>query len=194
MVAPIRIANDDAPPPSLVERAWAAARGRPAPLPKPEPRQPEPSVAAAPIPERSDRRVVAVVAVLLAAGPLATLAGAGLLERQIRAETAALAPKVTPLRARTAATMATRERLAEVLQRPTAGAVIERLAAALPGEARMLRAVVAAEGALEIEVLAPDPDVLRAALRREPLLAGLREVGQARTDGALRVTLRAETL
>ena len=133
-------------------------------------------------------RVGAAVAVLLALAPLLTLAGAWWSERQIRGEIAALsrsaAPQLTVARDRDAA----RATLGGLLARPTLGVTIEALARVLPTEANLAKAGWA-DGRLAIEAAAPDPDRLRAALRRDSVTAGLRDVGQRRGDGGMLVAL-----
>jgi hypothetical protein len=43
---------------------------------------------------------------------------------------------------------------------------------------------------MEIEITAPDPDLLRAAMRRDPALAAFRETGQRRAGAMIAVTMR----
>ncbi|MFV0624483.1 hypothetical protein ACBY01_10795 [Sphingomonas sp. ac-8] len=130
----------------------------------------------------------AAFALLLAAGPALTWAAATVAEHRTRAEIAALTPQAAPRLARARADAATRAGWAPLLAQPGVAATLERLAAALPADDRLAR--VAYDGTLEVAVLSADPDALRGALRRDPLLARLREVGQQRGDAAIRVTLR----
>ena len=64
------------------------------------------------------------------------------------------------------------------------------IAQALPPEAALLGASRNRDGLLEIEVRTPDPDKLRAALRRQPSLGGLRDAGQRQSDASMIVTFR----
>ncbi|HWK35526.1 MAG TPA: hypothetical protein VNR91_04620, partial [Sphingomonas sp.] len=84
---------------------------------------------------------------------------------------------------------AARATLAPLLARPTLGATLEGMARILPAESHLVRAERGADGRLAIDVAAPDPDRLRAVLRRDPVTQGLRDTGQRRGDGAMIVTL-----
>lgn len=132
-----------------------------------------------------DWRVGAAIAGLLALVPLAVIAIATLLAIGTEDRTAAR----TRTEAVALARIAEAQRLRTVLRRPTVGATLEALARALPAEARLRRVARNADGALVVEVATADPDRLRAALRREPLTAGLRDVGQQGGPGGLLVTL-----
>jgi hypothetical protein len=132
-------------------------------------------------PDRSARRpattrwsegsVAAIVALLIVAGPLLTIAGAKLLAGQQRAAAARLEGEASPrIEAARAATEA-RQQIDAVLRRRTLGATIEALARALPRDATLVRAARTAQGVLEIDVAAADPTsfVPRcAACRRSP--------------------------
>ncbi|MEI9851845.1 MAG: hypothetical protein WDN24_14570 [Sphingomonas sp.] len=76
------------------------------------------------------------------------------------------------------------------MRRPTIGATLDALARALPPEASLIRAGRDAQGLLTVEVAAPDPDQLRAAIRRDPLLAALRDTGQRQQEATMIVTMR----
>jgi hypothetical protein len=143
----------------------------------------------APSPAR-EWRVAAGVAVLLALGPAATMIGANLLTEAARAESRRLQARAAPRVAAEREAESERARLAAALRRPGVGAVIEAAARALPPEAALVRAERDADGLIELEVSTPDPDKLRAALRREPLLAGLRDSGQRQADAAMVVSFR----
>ena len=54
----------------------------------------------------------------------------------------------------------------------------------------MIRAERGRDGLLEIDVSAPDPDKLRAALRAEPALARLRDAGQQRGELMMTVSFK----
>jgi hypothetical protein len=68
------------------------------------------------------------------------------------------------------------------------GATVEALARALPADAVLLRAERNRSGLLEVEISTPDPDKLRAALRAEPALAGLHNIGQQRGELTMTVS------
>lgn len=163
------------PPPSLAERVARAGRAR---------------IAAAPA---GDWRVGLGVALLLAAGPLLTIGGAAVLRADARAEARRLDATAAPRAAAARASAEARAALAPVLARPSIGQTLEALARALPEEARLARAERTAQGALEVDIAAPDPDAVRAALRRDPALAGLRDVTQRRGEGAMIATFRSGT-
>lgn len=163
---------------SLVPRLIAAAQMRLSALRQPAGQGPR------------EWQVGAAVALLIAAGPVATIAGAGLLARATRAETLRLQTEATPRVAAQQAAARDRIELGAVLRRPTLGATLEALARALPAEAVLLRAQRDRHGLLEVEVAAPDPDQLRAALRREPMLAALRDAGQRQGEAAMIVSLK----
>jgi hypothetical protein len=128
------------------------------------------------------------LAVLLAAGPVATLVGARIAENRALAAGAALTRTAAPRLEEARAHMAARDTLAPLLSRPTLGATLEGLARALPPENSLVRAERGEDGRLSIDVASPDPDPLRAALRREPVTQGLRDAGQRGGDGAMVVT------
>ncbi len=133
--------------------------------------------------------MAAGIALLLAAAPLAVIAGSALLRPGVEAEAEALRPNARPRML--AARDALRGRLAlrALLRQPTLATVIDRLAAVLPEGARVARAERGSSGTLTIVVVTPDPDQLRRALRREPILAALRDRGQRQAEGGMTVTL-----
>lgn len=159
----------------------------------PIPPVPRPSlagrVANAPI---GDWRIGAAVATLLAAGPLVTIGGAAVLRAGALAEASQFREAMASRGQAAQANAAARAALAPLLARPALGTTIEALARALPPDARLVRVERTAQGALEIDVATPDPDPLRAALRRVPVLSGLRDVRQQRTDGAMIVSFRID--
>jgi hypothetical protein len=132
---------------------------------------------------------LAALALLLAAGPALTWAGAALLTQRTRAEIATLAPQATPLLARARADAATRDVLTPLLDRAPLGTMLDRLASTLPTDDRLASVASNQDGTLRVVVLTADPDALRTALRREPVLAQLKEAGQQRDEATLRVTL-----
>jgi hypothetical protein len=132
--------------------------------------------------------VAALVAVLIAAGPLFTVGGAKLLTGHERTAAARLGATAMPkIEARRAAIEA-REQIDAVLRRRTLGTTIEGLARALPPDATLIRAARTDAGVLEIDVVAADPDRLRAALRRAPMFARLRNTGQRQADAKMIVS------
>ncbi|MEH3040201.1 MAG: hypothetical protein PGN21_09065 [Sphingomonas paucimobilis] len=182
MVADPRPANDSAPiRPSLFDRAVDAARREKAPTPPPAPRPPRPKL----------DRASALLAAAILATPLLTWAGAAILTTRVQDEGRVIARRAAPLVAEQVATERGRALLTQAWRAPTLGTTLESLARALPQDAALLRAERNAAGMVSIEVAAPDPDRLLAALRRDPLLAGLRATAQARADGdgRMRVTL-----
>lgn len=141
-------------------------------------------------PQRREWWIAGAVAALIAAGPLATIIGASLLANGTNAAVQKLREQTAP---RTAATQsAARERAALValLRSPGLGESVEALARALPADASLERVERNAAGLLEVDLTAPDPDRLRAALRREPALARLRDTGQQQGELAMTISLR----
>ncbi|MCC2977853.1 hypothetical protein LK533_14355 [Sphingomonas sp. PL-96] len=134
-------------------------------------------------------RWFAALALLLAAGPALTWIGATLLVQRTRADIAALAPRATPLLARAHADAASRAALAPLLDRAPLATTLDRLAATLPADDRLASVASDRDGTLRVVVLTADPDALRDALRREPVLSQLRGAGQQRDEASLRVTL-----
>lgn len=130
---------------------------------------------------------------MIAAGPIATILGAGLLARGARAEVQRLHAEVDPTIAAAAAVARDRTQLAMLLRRPTLSAMIEALARALPTDATLLRAERDRRGLLELDISTPDPDQLRAALHHEPMLANLRDIGQRQGAAAMVVSLKEAT-
>ena len=130
-------------------------------------------------------RVTAAVALLLACGPVLTVAGAKLLTMR------ALDAADMQLRQAGANPVAgdARGQFAALLKRPGAAATLEALARVLPADVVVERVERGADDRLALDALAPDPDRLRGALRRDPVSAGLRDVGQRSGDGGIVVTL-----
>ncbi len=180
MAADPRPANDSAPiRPSLFDRAVEAARRDP--TPPPAPRAPRPPI----------DRVSALLAVAIVAIPLLTWGGAAILTARAQDEGRAIARRAAPVMAEQAAAHQAHTLLQQAWRGAPLGTTCESLARALPPDAALLRAERNAAGMIAIEVAAPDPDRLLAALRRDPVLAGLRATAQARADGdgRMRVTL-----
>jgi hypothetical protein len=136
-----------------------------------------------------DTRAGIAVTLLLAAAPLAVWAGARWTEAGVRRDIGAIrataAPRLAILDARTAA----RAELDPLLSVPGVAATLDGLARALPRDASLSRVARGSDRRLAIDVATADPDRLRAALRRMPATAALRDAGQRRGDGGMTVTL-----
>jgi hypothetical protein len=82
----------------------------------------------------------------------------------------------------------TRHGVQRVAGVPPLSAVAAQLAATLPEDAGIESLSLTPEGELLVDIVTPDPDVLRSALAADPLLAALGERSQSRTDaGTIRV-------
>ena len=136
--------------------------------------------------------LAAAIAVLIALGPLATIAGAQLLARQERSEAERLRADLAPRLAAEQSIEAARAEIGAILQRPAIGATLEAFARGLPADATVVRIERNAGGTLEADITATDPDQLRASIRRDPALAGLRNTSQRQSDTAMIVTLRQD--
>ncbi len=136
-----------------------------------------------------DRRAGIAVAVLLVAAPLAVWAGARWTESGVRGDIVATEATARPRLAVLAARTAARAEFEPLLSTPGVAATLDGLATALPGDAGLARAGRGADRRLSVDVATADPDRLRAALRRSPTTAGLRDAGQRRVDGGMTVTL-----
>jgi hypothetical protein len=136
--------------------------------------------------------MAAAFGALIAAGPLLTLAGANMLAARERSASAALQTQLAPrLQAEDAARTA-RTALANAAGRASAGEVLEILAGVLPAEAALARIERTPDGGLELDVTGGDPDGLRAAIRRAPEFAGMRNTSQRRTDATMIVSMRED--
>lgn len=135
-------------------------------------------------------RDAALLAGLIALGPVLTIAGARTLAARERAQAERLEAQLATRLARRASVEQARDLLSPVIGRATLSAALEALARGLPKDTSVVRAERGADGTLQLALRAPDPDALRAALRRVPGLARLREVGQQRSDAAMIVLLR----
>ncbi|MBX3564078.1 MAG: hypothetical protein KF730_05810 [Sphingomonas sp.] len=134
----------------------------------------------------------AAIAVLIALAPLLTIAGAKLLIRHERSAIVRLNDDLAPRLAVEQAAQTARTEIAAVVNRPPMGATLETLARALPADTMLARAERTAQGGLDLEVTTVDPDKLRAAIRRAPELAGLRDSGQRQGDGLMLVSLHQD--
>ncbi|MEG3179679.1 hypothetical protein [Sphingomonas sp. LT1P40] len=137
-----------------------------------------------------DWRFAAALAGVIALGPLATIVGAGVLERSVRAEAVRLETAASPRMKVEARERAAREMLRTAARDATVAVWLDRVAAALPSDVRVVGMAKLADGGMALEVSTPDPDLLRGRLRRNPALAGLRETGQRRSGAMIVVTLR----
>ncbi|WP_294258296.1 hypothetical protein [uncultured Sphingomonas sp.] len=173
--------SDPSLPPSLAARlgAWvrASRRGRRGADPE------SPKLT-------SPRWVTPALAMLIVAGPLATMLGAGLLSGASERATRRMAATLEPRHLRAQQREAARATLSAAILRPGPAALLDRVAAALPADAALIRAERSADGALALEVSVSDPDALRSALRRAPGLSGLRDVRQQEGEGRTLVLLR----
>lgn len=150
------------------------------------------SLAAALRTAHPDRELAAAVAVLIALAPLLTIAGAQLLARHEHTEAERLRADLAPRMADERSAEAARTEIAKAVQRPALGATLEAFARGLPADAGLVRIERKADGVLEADVTAADPDQLRAAIRRDPALARLRDTSQRQSDTAMIVTLRQD--
>lgn len=134
--------------------------------------------------------VAGAVGALIAAGPVATIVGANLLTGHAQGEVRQLSEKAAPRVAAEQAAGRDRAELVALLRRPGVGATVEALARVLPADSSLARIGRGRDGLLESDVTTPDPDALRAAIRREPALARLRDAGQQRGELTMTVSLR----
>ncbi|WP_422057437.1 hypothetical protein [Sphingomonas sp.] len=138
-----------------------------------------------------DMRLALALAGLVALGPLLTIVGAQMLRAGVEADSRELAHQLRARNAPQAARAAAAAVLRDATRQPPFAATLDRLARALPDDARLVSAARDPGGRMLVEISASDPDVLREALRRDALLASLRESGQRRTqDARVVVTLR----
>ncbi len=134
-----------------------------------------------------DRRAGIAIALLLAAAPAQV--SARWTQNRVARDIAAVERTARPRLAVAAATRDARRELDAILDTPGVAATLDGLSDALPSGATLTRAGRGADHGLAVEVAAPDPDRLRAALRRAPQTARLRYTGQRRGDGAMLVAL-----
>lgn len=139
---------------------------------------------------RIDWRFVAAMAGAVALGPLATIIGADRLARQATTEAEKAQARAAPVLKAEQADGAARDLLRRVQDTPTVAVLIDRVAAQLPVDARIVRAARPASGGLTLEISTADPDLLRGQLRRDPVLRTFRETGQRRAGAMIVVTLR----
>ncbi|WP_033921353.1 hypothetical protein [Sphingomonas sp. 37zxx] len=173
-----------ADPPSLADRLIAAIRAKRPRTPVPVDRASPSNAPAAP----GSRRFGIALAILLPAGPVLSWGVASWQAAAIRQEIQAQRRTAAPALATRAAALA--DRAALTTTAPAIADILNALALTLPRDAR-LAAVAADEHArLSADVATPDPDTLRAALRRDPRTAALRDIDQARGDGVILVRLR----
>lgn len=137
-------------------------------------------------------RLAAAVGAFVALGPVVTIAGAMLLTRHERGEAAKLQAELAPRLATERVARDARAELGRAAARPAMGVTLDLLAGALPSDAALTRAERTRQDALELDIATPDPDALRAAVRRAPEFARLRDTSQRRTDAAMIVSMREE--
>ncbi|MCP3731956.1 hypothetical protein M9978_16140 [Sphingomonas sp. MG17] len=145
---------------------------------------------AAPVLPKIDWRFATALAALIALGPLLTIVGAGLLERSAQAEAGRLRTRAAPQINALAADREARDLLRAAVREAPVAVWLDRAAQALPADARISRMARTADGRFEIDVTAPDPDLLRGAIRRNPAFAGFRETGQRRAGAMILITYR----
>lgn len=173
--------------PSLAERMAAAVRALPA---RARPGGAARAAGAAGQAGAGAGRAGWAIVALLCTGPLAASAAADWLRHDAAARAAATAQASAPARARAAAHAAAHAELARAARVPGVAATLDALAAALPDDARLVRAARGGDGVVELDIATPDPDRLREALRRTPALARFRNVGQHRDATGMVATFR----
>ncbi|MEN3749805.1 hypothetical protein TPR58_21720 [Sphingomonas sp. HF-S3] len=181
--------SEDGPGTSLSGRIADAARARIA-VRRGAPVASDAKARAQREPRGGDWRVAAALAGVIALGPILTVAAASWASASARGEAAALRRTLAPRIAAERQAAAERETLVTLVRRPGAGVTLDALARAIPPESSLVRVERNAAGRLEVEVAAADPDRLREALRREPVLAGLRDAGQRQSDQGMIVSLK----
>lgn len=175
----------DEPPPSLVERMTARLSGSATAAKRGEARPVRP--------QSVIRWSFALrLALLIAAGPVLTIVGARWLEARAQAEATRLRASIAPRIEAAARSQAARDMLRNVVRQPAFAVTLDRLASVLPQEARVARMARNLDGVTTIEITAPDPDQVRAALRRDPVFGGFREVGQRRAGSMMLVSYRGK--
>lgn len=137
-----------------------------------------------------DWRIAAALAALIALGPLLTIVGAQLLSGRASAEAAALRRQAAPQVQQGSADRAARGLLRDAVRDAPLAVWLDRTARVLPADARVVGMTRSAGGRIELEVLAPDPDQMRGALRADPAFAGFRETGQRRAGAMILITYR----
>lgn len=137
-------------------------------------------------------RIAAAFGALIAAGPLFTLLGANMLAEHEKRATLQLQNQLAPRLQAADMARTARTALANAAGRVSPGEVLEVLAGVLPPEASLARIERTADGGLELDVTGGDPDALRAAVRRAPEFAGMRNTSQRRTDTTMIVSMRED--
>lgn len=139
-----------------------------------------------------DVKWAVALAAIVALGPLLTIVGANMLRAGVEHDNRVAEHQLRSQLAPQAAQRESAAVLRDAVRQPALTATLERLARALPEDARLVSAARTTDGRVEIEVSAADPDQLRGALRRDAALAAMRETGQRRTqDARVVVTLRS---
>jgi hypothetical protein len=130
-----------------------------------------------------------IVGGLLALGPAVIWGGASLLAARARSQAATVTREAGDQLAARRQEDAARATLAPLVARPGVVATLGAYARALPQDARLVSVEVGRDGVQRATVLAPDPDALRQALRRDAATRSLREAGQRTGDGGMIVSL-----
>lgn len=137
-----------------------------------------------------NRELAAAIAISIALGPLCTLAGAKWIAATDRREVQRLRDELDPRLAAERESDEARGQLARTAARPMMGVTLEALARGIPADSTIARVERSPQGFLEVDVSTPDPDRLRAAIRRDPALSRLRDTSQRQSDAMMIVTLR----
>lgn len=139
----------------------------------------------------TELRFAAALAALIALAPLLTITGGGALRARVEADRRNLAETLRVREAPQEARRAAAGQLRDAVRMPALAATLERVARAVPPDAQLASAARGADGRLTLEIAVRDPDELRGTIRRDPVLAALRETGQRRLpDARVVVTLR----
>jgi hypothetical protein len=119
--------------------------------------------------------------------PITTSLFAWAIARQAEGEAAAIEERIQPklaAEARWRRNETLRAVLAPIAALPSAGRLLNQLAANLPDSVYARAIELGQDGALRMTADAQDPDLVRPALAATPALARLREVAQTPTDDA----------
>jgi hypothetical protein len=132
-------------------------------------------------------RTALIVLGLIASVPITTSLFAWAIARQAEGEAAAIEERIQPklaAEARWRRNETLRAVLAPIAALPSAGRLLNQLAANLPDSVYARAIELGQDGALRMTADAQDPDLVRPALAATPALARLREVAQTPTDDA----------
>lgn len=147
---------------------------------------------------RSPLVTMLVALLLLATIPLSTAVGAHVLAAAIDRANAGIAAEGDPrlaAEARAAEMARARPVIGRLLEQRPISEIVARLAAVLPTGARIHTLSRDADGNVTVAVDLIDPDALRPALARDPLLATFRQIAQGKADtNGVRLSLRSSRL